>query len=124
MVVTFVFVSSQFLTVQEPNLNVTLNSTMNREPHKPHKPIHFGSSNEDLDEPSRQPLFSDGPAWTPPPPPPTFPVSRRDENHRRGNYGFKLEFIFSCIAFAFNIETVWRLPYLCVKHGGGRYRIV
>ncbi|XP_072039622.1 sodium- and chloride-dependent glycine transporter 1-like [Amphiura filiformis] len=106
--------------LQEPSVNVNHSTMSNRETsvHKPHKPIHFGSSNEDLDEPSRQPLFSDGPAWTPPPPPPTFPVSRRDENHRRGNYGYKLEFIFACIAFGFNIETVWKLPYLCVKHGG------
>ncbi len=46
----------------------------------------------------------------------------KEEAGDRPAFNNKAHYILTCVGFVIGIGTVWRFPYLCQSHGGGKHR--
>lgn len=44
------------------------------------------------------------------------------EDGDRPKWDNKVQYILTCVGFCVGIGNVWRFPYLCQSHGGGKPR--
>ena len=61
--------------------------------------------------------------------PPLLPIDDEQDagfgtdDNERGQWGNKLDFLFSCISVSVGLGNVWRFPYLAFKNGGGKIHV-
>lgn len=47
----------------------------------------------------------------------------KEEAEDRPKWDNKAQYILTCVGFCIGIGNVWRFPYLCQTHGGGKLRL-
>lgn len=46
----------------------------------------------------------------------------KEEAGERPQWDNKAQYILTCVGFCIGLGNVWRFPYLCQSHGGGKPR--
>jgi solute carrier family 6 (neurotransmitter transporter) protein 19 len=49
-------------------------------------------------------------------------VIEKEEAGSRPKWDNKAQYMLTCVGFCVGLGNVWRFPYLCQSHGGGRTR--